>query len=355
MLKTCKRKVLGALQSAGLLDAVASSRWRQRRLLILCYHGIAIHDERDWNSELYISADELAQRLELVRKNDVNVLPLGEGLRRLRDGTLPPRSVAITVDDGGYDCYLRAWPVLQRFDCPFTVYLTTHYCGYDRPLFPLICYYLLWKGQSRPFNGRGLAGLDDSEVELADPVARRALELRILRYVADHDLSSDAKDELSRQMAERLAVDYDDIVKRRLFQLMNPDEVREMSAAGVDFQLHTHRHRTPLDRDLFTREIVENRDRIYSFTGIRPSHFCYPCGMYRPEFLPWLEAEGVASATTCEPGMAAPGTHPLLLPRLVDHPLLAPVEFEAWLSGAAGFLPRRQRAAGGGNAGQTIL
>jgi len=348
VLKTCKRKVLSVSRSAGLLGAVAVSRWRRQRLLILCYHGIAVHDEREWNSQLYISAAELAQRMELLRRHEANVIPLDDGVRRLREGTLPPRSVAITVDDGGYDCYREAWPVFRRFGYPFTVYLTTYYCGYNRPIFPLICYYLLWKGRSRPLDCRGVPGLDDATVELEPFAARRVVELKLLRYVAENDPSTPAKEDLARRLADRLGVDYEDVVKRRLFQIMNSDEVREMAAAGVDFQLHTHRHRTPLDRGLFVREIVENRERIYSLTGVQPRHFCYPCGFHRAEFLPWLEAEGVVSATTCESGMAMRHSHPLLLPRLTDHPELAPVEFEAWLSGAAGFLPRRKSPASEG-------
>ena len=72
----------------------------------------------------------------------------------------------------------------------------------------------------------------------------------------------------------------------------------------MDVQLHTHRHRTPLDEGLFTREIRENRQRLIASTGNVPIHFCYPSGRYREEFLPWLKAEQIVSATTCDYGMA---------------------------------------------------
>lgn len=72
------------------------------------------------------------------------MLPLGEGLRRLRDGTLPPRSICLTFDDGGYDFFQQAYPLLQKYGFPATVYQTTYYTLLERPVFNLVCSYMLW-------------------------------------------------------------------------------------------------------------------------------------------------------------------------------------------------------------------
>jgi hypothetical protein len=128
-------------------------------------------------------------------------------------------------------------------------------------------------------------------------------------------------------------------LRRRILHLMTPAEVAELAAQGVDFQMHTHRHRTPLDRDLFLREIRENRCRIRDITGATAAQFCYPCGSHQPEFLAWLKEADVCFATTCEPGLAAPDSEPLLLPRVVDHTSLSPIEFESCLAGLAFLLP----------------
>ena len=87
---------------------------------------------------------------------------------------------------------------------------------------------------------------------------------------------------------EILGIDYSAIAAKRILQLMNAREVAEVAKDGVDVQLHSHRHRTPEDEVLFRREIKENRDRIRSLTGTEASHFCYPSGVYRQEFLEWL-------------------------------------------------------------------
>jgi peptidoglycan/xylan/chitin deacetylase (PgdA/CDA1 family) len=144
-----------------------------------------------------------------------------------------------------------------------------------------------------------------------------------------------------------VGVDYSAFKASRMLAPMRPQDVTAMARAGVDFQLHTHRHRTPPEPDLFVDEIRENRWRIEAMTGVRPTHFCYPSGVYRQSYFALLETEGVNSATTTEPGLAAPSDARLLLPRFVDMQTVPDAEFEAWLTGLAPWAKdvlRRSRA-----------
>jgi hypothetical protein len=127
--------------------------------------------------------------------------------------------------------------------------------------------------------------------------------------------------------------------------LMNADEVAELAGHAVDFQLHTHRLTCPRDADALSREIRENRLRIEPPTSQPARRFCCPSGDYASEFLPWLEKERVASATTCDPGQVTSHSSQLLLFRFVDPPN---VSAKAWLSGAAALLPGGRRYAHGG-------
>ncbi len=160
-------------------------------------------------------------------------------------------------------------------------------------------------------------------------------------YAKSAKLSGAAKDDLLRQLAGRLGIDYDALCARRLFHLVTAEEARELAAAGVDVQLHTHRHRTSRDRDFLRREIDDNRAAIARITSEPANHFCYPGGFHLPEFPEWLRQRGVISATTCEPGLTTRETDRLLLPRLVDHTGLTEEEFRAWVSGVASWLPHR--------------
>lgn len=341
MLKKLKQTALASLKGAGAFKLVHNSRWRRQRLLILAYHGISLDDEHLWNPAQYISKEVFRARLSLIEKSGCTVLSLADGVRRLHACDLPERSVVLTFDDGTYDFYLRAYPLLKEFDYSATLYLTTFYSQYNRPVFDVACSYLLWKGRKRTLDLKSLTGHDVSFDLLSDQARIAAFE-QIRQFAKEQKFSAAEKDELLEMVAQKLGVDYDELVSRRILQLVNPVEVKSLAADGIDVQLHTHRHRTPADRELFLKEIEDNRKSITEMTGKQPSHFCYPSGIWNPTFLPWLTEAGIESATTCEIGLATPQSNPLLLPRLVDVSGLSPIEFEGWLTGMSTVLPRRR-------------
>jgi len=342
LLKSTKLLLLRAWKRAGVLERVRDSRWRRKRLVILCYHGISSSDEHEWDGRLYMPPALFRGRLQLLKQGGYRVLPLPEAVRALVAGSLPERSVVLTFDDGFQDFSAQACPALSAFVYPATVYLTTYYCGYQRPVFDPACSYILWKGRGRMLDGAGI--LEGSRLHSLDTAAERMRVCgAIKRRAAALDLTAEQKDDVLRLLAERLSVDYPDLARHRTLHVMSPAEVAGLPADTINVELHTHRHRTPGDRDLFLREIIDNRQSIEAMRcGTTPvEHFCYPSGDHRPEFLPWLREAGVVSATTGRPGVAAPASNLLLLPRIVDTMNLTPLEFEACVTGAGAFLPHR--------------
>jgi peptidoglycan/xylan/chitin deacetylase (PgdA/CDA1 family) len=341
MLKKFKQATLRSLKSAGVSTLVQNSRWRRQRLLILAYHGVSTDDQHLWNGSMYMSPEMFRARLETIAKSGCAVLPLAEAITRLYANDLPDRSVAITFDDGNFDFKERAFPLLQEFGFPSTLYLTTFYSHYNKPIFGIFCDYLLWKGRDQTLDLKPITGRD-LKFTLRNAPARETVFSEINNFAAKQRLSAEEKDALAAQLANQLELDYDALIEKRLFHLLAPEEVKQLAGAGADIQLHTHRHRVPLDRQLFLREIEDNRQSIHAMTGLRPSHFCYPSGVYDLRFLPWLREAGIVSATTCETGFASRGSTQLLLPRFLDNAALSSIEFEGWLTGVSAALPRRR-------------
>jgi peptidoglycan/xylan/chitin deacetylase (PgdA/CDA1 family) len=350
MLKKFKQAALKSLKTAGVSTMVHNSRWRRQRLLILAYHGISLSDEHLWNGSQFTSADILRTRLELLRKSRCAVLPLCEAVERLYANDLPDRAVAITFDDGTSDFHRKAFPLIKEFGFPVTLYLTTFYSYYQRPVFDLMCSYLLWKGRSKTLDLKPLTG-QDVKTDLRRNDFREAALGEIHAFARGQKLSADEKDAFAASLAARLDVDYEALLEQRFMHNLTADEVGQLAAGGIDIQLHTHRHRTPTDRQLFLREIEDNRKSIQEMTGKSPTHFCYPSGVHDLRFLPWLREAGVVSATTCELGFASRSSNQLLLPRFLDNATLSAIEFESWLTGISAALPRRslaERAFAGG-------
>ena len=341
VLRAAKNSLL-ATKGLGTFALVSSSAFRRNRLLILCYHGVSMGDEFGSHPEMFMPPATFARRMDKLNQLGCNVLGLTEALSRLRAGNLPPRSVALTFDDGWADFHKEAFPILRQHGFPATVYLTTYYCLFNRPIFRFALGYMLWKRQGNIIENDGVAWLPD-ELDLQTPESRAALVRQIDVYAQQKNLSGKEKDELAAQIAAVVGFDYQAFLRGRLMQLMNPAEVTEVSNGGIDIQLHTHRHRTPLDRTRFIAEIAENRRIIHDLASSSDgTHFCYPSGAVRSDFVSWLRDAGVQSATTCHPGFSSGKTNPLLLPRLLDQCGISDNEFEAWITGFAAFIPKRR-------------
>ena len=323
------------------MSLARDSGWRGRRLLILAYHGVSASDEHEWDRALYIPPALLRARFTALKNGGYRVLPLDQAVRLLYDGGLPPRAVAITFDDGAADFYSQARPLLEEFGYPATVYLTTYYSQSQRPVFNTMLRYVLWKGRGISLDARELIE-SNGEVSIREPAEREEVFQSILRRCVERGLAGKEKDAIITTIAGRLGLDYQGLVGRRTLYIMSPDEVSSLPRDLIDVQLHTHRHRAPLDRSAFIREIDDNRAAIASMTGgKRAVHFCYPSGVTHPSFASWLSESGVETATTTLPGIASQRSPRLMLPRLVDTMNISPIEFEGWLTGASAFLPRR--------------
>jgi len=337
-----KHAILRALRTAGCFHLLAESGWRRRRLPILCYHGFSLRDEHLWNPALFVTREQFEGRLSALKRGGYSVLPLGEAIERLRRGELPPKAVAITVDDGLFDFVAVAYPLLERFGMHATVYSSTYYVVRQGPVFTVMVSYLLWRGSE---NRVGTAHIKESgfSFPLGSRAEAVAAEEQVYQRSDGEGWTGDDKHAFLGAIASAVGEDWEALQSSRMLGLMTTEEIGALDPGVADVQLHTHRHRVPRDSSLFAREIEDNRS-VLATAGLDPAHlvhFCYPSGVHHPEFLPWLREAGVVSATTCVAGMASRRDEPLLLPRIIDTMLTPEVEFEAWASGVRGLLNRR--------------
>jgi peptidoglycan/xylan/chitin deacetylase (PgdA/CDA1 family) len=330
--------------AAAVLCAVgvpAFSRRRHRdRLAIVMFHGV--EDEPLSPACWHVLGAALYRRqLEYVSKH-FNVLALEEALDRLAAGTLPPRALAITFDDGTRNLATHAVPVLRDLKLPAAVFLATGPMGGDETLWPD----RLWLA---------IARTTATEIDLA----ALGLGVRPLRgaprrgavYAAAVDRLKDLAD------AQRIAV-LDEILDALgyrdgdggPFRMLSWAEAREIVSGGL-VTLYPHSVTHPIlarcNDDKVEREITDSCAAVERETGRVPTIFAYPNG--RPQDFDGrakdvLRGRGVRWALSTAAGFADHRCDPLALPRLA---VGSDSSFDYFRLMVCGGLPRRRRSGRG--------
>jgi peptidoglycan/xylan/chitin deacetylase (PgdA/CDA1 family) len=331
-----KRSLLVLLRALGLF-AIAR-RLTRDHLRILCYHGISIGDQYEYDPVLFMRREIFERRLRRIRMQGWRVVDLDTAVRELLAGTLQPNTLVITIDDGWFSTYTEALPLLKKYDLPATLYVTTYYAETGRDVFNVVVYYMAKKTRLERVRLTTGYGPLDGEYELKPdffPVAKRWIDF------ADRELSAGQRQDLLPVIAHALQVDPVETLANSRFRSMSRTQIRDAAKAGVDIELHTHRHRLPAESiEAMKTEIEENKLRLEDWTGQPCEHFCYPSGDYTVQQSEWLAGLGLRSSTTCDPGENSPGQHPHRLKRVLDRDNWSDVEFDAELSGIRALLGR---------------
>jgi peptidoglycan/xylan/chitin deacetylase (PgdA/CDA1 family) len=327
-----KRILLHFCKTLGLFHL--SDRLTRRGVRILCYHGFSMADESAFSRRTFIDPGTFEKRMAFLKREGFRVLGLDEALDLLDRDAVPPRSVVITIDDGFDSVYVKAWPVLKRYAFPATLYVTTYYALKQNPVFNLAAQYLLWKTARTELDLTGLGMPGTGVVSLRTNKDKASLVEDILGH-GNAACDEAGRVALVRKLAERLGVDYEGIRESRILTIMTLERIKELSAAGIDIELHTHRHGFPLDHDRAIAEIRENRTVLEPLLGKALVHFCYPSGIWEKEQWPWLAETGMRSAVTCDLGLNFGKTPRYGLKRIGDDEGLSQIEFEAEVLGFA--------------------
>ncbi len=307
-----ERFLLKALRRSGCLKLLSHAT--RRGLRVLCYHGIALRDEHLFRPTLFMRADTFRRRMETLRALRVPVVTLAAAAR----GDYPDGAVVLTFDDGCEGTEIAA-EILAEFGFDATLYSSTYYSATGTQVFNVAAAYVMWKTQVPRIvvPEFGVAGTP------GDPVFSATLDR------LDNELSAGERQRLLEELAGRAGVSIDG-----MFRYLDFDGLRRVRDAGMDVQLHTHRHRlSAQSMDDAVGEIELNRRVLSEAIGVEGRHFCYPSCLVSESHDAVLRAANVATAVVNGGLLNFGDVDPFRIRRLMDSELFDTLRFETALSG----------------------
>jgi peptidoglycan/xylan/chitin deacetylase (PgdA/CDA1 family) len=245
-------------------------------LSILAYHrvlDIGDEDRFPCDPELVSAGVEEFRAQMAYLRRDWAPISLAAAVDAMQAGRpLPPRSVAVTFDDGHVDNHTHAFPILRQFDIPATIFLSTGYIDSPRQFwFDRICTLLFFA----PAGANPVPGLAQP-VALSDVASRRAAAGQVLEAIKrlPHAVMLAAVDELEARLGSHVPA------RPLPSGALAWEQVREMSRHGIDFGSHTVSHAllAMTQGDELRDELAASREAIQHHVGRPCDLLAYPVG-----------------------------------------------------------------------------
>ncbi len=259
-------------------------------------------------------------------------ITIAELHEHLNSDTPPSRPLAVvTFDDGWLDNYQYAWPILQRYQVPATIFIATNFIDggnwywLERLKFVLAhAHKMLVTGKLQEPRKHGLV---NRLAALDLPDLAKGYDSRLghtLSLVAQHAQKLEEQDR-SKFMAqiEEIA-DLSDLPGTRYF--MTWDEIKKLANNGFYVGAHTRSHfdLTTIPEHEVKEELTACKTRLESELQYPIEHFAYPYGKNNDSVRMQTVNAGFKSSCSTANGLVNRSTDPCLLNRINLHTAVSP-------------------------------
>ena len=237
----------------------------RNKLTVITYHSFSQSNANGLHTCLPVAA--FRNHLKFLRKNFL-LVHLEEGVERLAIGAPQQRPmISITIDDGFADNYTYAFPLLQAYQIPATIFLATDFLDTEVPPWPTELIHLLDQTTSK---------------ELSHPVPlpltswkekERALLLLMQTLTP---LPPDKRSEFLATIRRELAVP----ACSKGPSPLRWEQVRKMRDSNIKFGSHTvfHSILTEMEQKIIHEELALSKKRIEEELSEQCLLFAYPNG-----------------------------------------------------------------------------
>jgi len=273
---------------------------KRRSPVILAYHSVNRGDCPYVYPDNIVTVSNFESQMAYLTSKK-RIITLSELVQCIKSGSeFPANAVVITFDDGYYDFYSKAYPILKKHKISCTLFPITKLLDTGDEKWEDTLSYAINTSEAKSLSVH--AGGQKRSYKLVSS-AQRLDCIRNLNSIVSRMNKTEREKILSEvesqlngpsKIAERVMLGW--------------NEVRQLREEGlVSFGCHTHSHRslTSISPQVADQEISRSKQEMEQFLGEPCTFFCYPIGKkndFNQTIKAMLEAERFHAAVTTIPG-----------------------------------------------------
>ena len=283
----------------GILDLVR--KITPNLLTVLNYHRIdnAFREDFDtFRPNVSATPSEFAAQMDHVSRK-YNVISGTELVAFIKGRhQLPDHAAIITFDDGYYDNYANAYPILKARNLPAIIFLATDFIGSRQPFFWDLIAYCFFHTKKEQAQLPLLGAQSWADRPTRDVVMQRLIET--LKKISDMQ-----KQKVIDQLPQILGVDLPDEAFKNL--MISWSDAKELSENDIELGAHTASHPilTRISLGDTSDELSKSKQHIEAEIGKPTLSFAYPNGQpsdFNNEVVDRVQQAGFEIAFTLLPG-----------------------------------------------------
>jgi peptidoglycan/xylan/chitin deacetylase (PgdA/CDA1 family) len=240
---------------------------------VLNFHRVGNGEDRIFTKDLMVSSGSLETTLNYFKSRKIDVVSLDECHARITARKRSRRFVAFTFDDGYGDNLTEALPVFEKFDAPFTVFLSTGFPDHTIVLW----WYLLEDMVREQDEVSYVDGGQTYAYRTSSPEEKKDAFWKIRSHIIQSK-----REELLPRLKNIFRTDEEGLLNPTRQMALSWQQVVELDSHPlVTLGAHTVNHfaLSKLPEEEVRSEILGSMERIRSKTGTPVEHLAYPFGI----------------------------------------------------------------------------
>lgn len=272
------------------------------------YHRIATAKRDPWN--LCVSPTNFRDQLEALRDKRT-ILGMDQFVDALKAGDLPDDAIALTFDDGYFDNFSQAKPLVEELEIPTTVFLSTGDLGTEAFWWDYLAEVIL----AYPGELDRRVEINGKTIEFNFPSIDNDKSRRPIKTILGrtNSIRTAAYYEVWEQL-KLLEAPYRDRELARLANMlgrpayldfcrpMTREEATGLSSDIVTIGSHAQNHHPlpAMSKDEQRRQVLGGKADCFAIAGREPTGFAFPHGERTRQLIETIEATGFRWAVSTQ-------------------------------------------------------